>query len=75
MDFPKSPISIRLEEGTSQPCEECKWEIAHPTDPTMGNCTVSRTGKGAIWQRLIRDIHNMTCDKFEKGELSFRDQA
>lgn len=73
MEFPKSPIQMRREEGTTKPCAKCKWEIAAPTDPTQGQCTRSRTNEGAIWQRLIRDINNTTCDMFEAGEMSFRE--
>ena len=75
MEFPRSKYQIRYEEGTSRPCTKCKWEIAAVTDPRTGNCTVARTKEGAIWQRMIDDIQNMTCDKFEEGELSFRDHV
>ncbi|BBO77863.1 hypothetical protein DSCW_52800 [Desulfosarcina widdelii] len=75
MEFPKSPIAMRLEEGTKKPCVKCKWQIANPTDPSRGQCTVSRTNEGAIWQRMINDRYNMTCPKYDEGELSFRDHV
>ena len=55
MEFPESPVKLRYEEGTKKPCIKCKWQIANPTDPSKGQCTVSRTEAGAIWQRMIKD--------------------
>jgi len=75
MEFPKSKISIRIEEGTKKPCVKCKWQIANPTDPSRGQCTESRTQAGSIWQRMIKDRYNMTCEKYEEGTLSFRDHV
>ncbi len=75
MEFPESPVKLRYEEGTKKPCIKCKWQIANPTDPSKGQCTVSRTKEGAIWQRMIKDRYNMTCPKFDEGELSFREHV
>ena len=75
MEFPKSSISMRRIEGTKKPCQKCKWQIANPTDPSMGQCTESRTREGAIWQRMIKDRYNMTCDKYDEGILSFREHV
>lgn len=73
MEFPESAIKMIIENGTANPCKICRWMTPAPTDPTQGRCTVSRTTSGAIWQRLIRDLNNTTCRKFDKGQLSFRD--
>lgn len=75
MEFPTSPISMTLEPGTEKPCVKCKWQIANPTDPSKGQCTASRTHDGAIWERMIKNRYNMTCPKWEEGELSFRDHV
>jgi benzylsuccinate synthase len=66
---------IRLEPGTAKPCLKCKWGIEDPTDPSKGQCIGSRTKMGSIWKRLIKDYYNMTCDKFEEGEVYFRDHV
>lgn len=75
MEFPKSAISMVVAEGTSNSCRICKWVTGGMTTPKEGRCTVNRTSSGAIWQRLIRDIDNTTCDRFEKGTISFTDLA
>jgi benzylsuccinate synthase len=68
-------LDMRLEKGTANACKKCKWGIEDPTDPTKGQCVSGRTDQGGIWKRMIRDYFNMTCDKFEEGELSFRDHV
>lgn len=75
MKFPESPIKMRYEENTDKPCAKCRWHVAADMDPRQGKCTVSRTKKGAIWQRLISDLQNMTCPKYDQGLLSFRDHV
>lgn len=75
MEFPKSAISMVIEEGTGKPCRICKWVTGGVTNPKEGRCTVNRTTTGAIWQRLIRDIDSTSCERFEKGTLSFTDNA
>ncbi|MGV8073479.1 MAG: benzylsuccinate synthase beta subunit family protein [Syntrophobacteraceae bacterium] len=75
MEFPKSPLEMIVEPGTSKPCRQCKWVTGGLTDPKQGRCTVNRAKSGAIWQRMIRDIDNTTCVKWDKGVLSFRDNA
>ena len=66
---------IHREEATKKPCKTCKWEIADPTNPDMGQCTVNRTGAGAVWKRWVRDSQNMTCARHEEGQLSFREHV
>ncbi len=66
---------LHIEQGTKTPCRECKWEIADPTNPDMGQCTVNRTSAGSVWKRWIRDSSNMTCSRHEEGQLSFRDHV
>jgi len=66
---------LHREENTSKPCRGCKWEIADPTNPHQGQCTVNRTEAGAVWKRWVRDVYNMTCNRHEEGQLSFRDHV
>ena len=66
---------LHREENTSMPCRGCKWEIADPTNPHQGQCTVNRTEAGAVWKRWVRDVYNMTCTRHEEGQLSFRDHV
>jgi benzylsuccinate synthase len=66
---------LHREEGTKKPCLKCKWNTQDPTNPDRGQCTVNRYAMGGIWKRWVRDIHNMTCSKFEEGKLSFRDHV
>jgi benzylsuccinate synthase len=66
---------LHLAEGTKTPCRACKWQIADPTNPDQGQCTVNRTAMGSIWKRWIRDVHNMTCSKHQEGKLSFREHV
>ena len=66
---------LHIEKKTKTPCRECKWEVADPTNPDQGQCTVNRTEAGAVWKRWIRDVSNMTCSRHEKGQLSFRDHV
>jgi benzylsuccinate synthase len=68
-------LDMKLEMGTANACKKCKWGIEDPTDPSKGQCVVGRTAQGGIWKRLIHDYFNTTCDKFEEGELSFRDHV
>ncbi|MDX9786119.1 MAG: benzylsuccinate synthase beta subunit family protein [Desulfobacterales bacterium] len=73
MEFPKSPITMRHEVGTKKPCRECRWSTADVTNPIQGRCTANRAKSGAVWLRLIPNVYEYTCDRFEKGTLSFRD--
>ena len=66
---------IRLEKGTTRPCRICKWGIEDPTDPSKGQCIGSKTKQGGIWKRMVHDYFNTTCDKFEEGQLDFRDHV
>ena len=66
---------LHREEKTKKPCRTCKWEIADPTNPLQGQCTVNRTEAGAVWKRWVRDVYNMTCSRHEEGRLSFRDHV
>jgi len=66
---------LHMAKDTKKPCRICKWQIADPTNPDQGQCTVNRTTMGSIWKRWIRDVHNMTCSKHEEGKLSFRDHV
>ena len=66
---------LHVEKGTKKPCRSCKWEIADPTNPDQGQCTVNRTSAGSVWKRWVRDVHNMTCSHHEEGELSFREHV
>ena len=66
---------LHMEKGTKKPCRTCKWEIADPTNPDQGQCTVNRTGAGAVWKRQVRDSYNMTCSRHEEGTLSFREHV
>lgn len=63
------------EQGTSAPCSTCKWQIADPTNPVRGQCTVNRTPMGGIWKRWIPDVYNTTCGRHEEGKLSFREHV
>ncbi|MDX9789125.1 MAG: benzylsuccinate synthase beta subunit family protein [Desulfobacterales bacterium] len=73
MEFPKSPISMLNEPGTNKPCKTCRWSTSDVTNPIQGRCTVNRAASGAVWVRLIPNINETTCAKYEKGTLSFRD--
>lgn len=66
---------LHLEKDTKKSCRSCKWEIADPTNPDQGQCTVNRTGAGAVWKRWVRDVYNMTCSRHEEGTLSFREHV
>jgi benzylsuccinate synthase len=66
---------LHLEMGTANPCRSCKWQIADPTNPDQGQCTVNRTTMGSVWKRWVRDVDNMTCSRHEEGKLSFRDHV
>ncbi|MDA8234162.1 MAG: benzylsuccinate synthase beta subunit family protein [Clostridia bacterium] len=68
-------LDIRIQPGISQSCQKCKWGIEDPTDPARGQCIGSRTKIGSIWKRMIHDYYNSTCEKFEEGEVSFRDHV
>ncbi len=61
--------------NTNKPCLSCKWQIADPTNPLQGQCTVNRTAMGSVWKRWVRDVKNMTCGKHEEGKLSFREHV
>lgn len=61
--------------GTKKPCNSCKWQIADPTNPLRGQCTVNRTEMGGVWKRWIADVSNTTCNKHEVGKLSFREHV
>ena len=61
--------------GTKKPCSACKWQIADPTNPLRGQCTVNRNTMGGVWKRWISDVSNMTCGKHEEGKLSFREHV
>ncbi|BBO80998.1 hypothetical protein DSCO28_15640 [Desulfosarcina ovata subsp. sediminis] len=75
MDFPVSEITMLNQQGTASPCKTCRWVTPALTDPKQGRCTFSRAKSGAIWLRLIHDINNTTCQKFEEGTLGFRDNV
>ncbi|WP_162148658.1 benzylsuccinate synthase beta subunit family protein [Desulfuromonas sp. TF] len=61
--------------GTKKPCRSCKWQIADPTNPLRGQCTVNRTPMGGVWKRWVTDVNNMTCGSHEVGKLSFREHV
>jgi benzylsuccinate synthase len=63
------------EKATGKPCIECKWQIADPTNPLRGQCTVNRTQMGGVWKRWIRDVYNTTCARHAEGKLSFREHV
>jgi benzylsuccinate synthase len=75
MEFPKSPITMIHEVGTSKPCKSCRWMTGDVTNPTQGRCTANRATSGAIWLRLIPTIYETTCSRYEKGTLSFRENV
>ena len=68
-------LDIRIEPGTQKSCYKCKWGQASPTDPNMGQCIGSKARDANIWKRMIKDYHNSTCDRFDEGELSFREHV
>lgn len=68
-------IEIRLEPGTPRPCARCKWGAPDPTIPTKGQCVALRNSMGNIWKRFIPDYYNMTCERFEEGEIYFREHV
>lgn len=68
-------LDLRHEPGTTRPCLKCKWGIEDPTDPSRGQCIGLKSTLGGIWKRMIRDYYNTTCDKFEEGEIDFRDHV
>lgn len=70
----KKSLDLRVEPGTSRSCSVCKFSITQGIDHTKGECLATAT-KEFIWKRLVRDRYNTTCDLFEKGERSFRDNA
>lgn len=71
-----SPATMMHEEtGTGKPCITCKWQIADPTNPVKGQCTVNRTQMGGVWKRWVSDVYNKTCGKHEEGKLSFREHV
>ncbi|EHP89349.1 hypothetical protein GeomeDRAFT_0147 [Geobacter metallireducens RCH3] len=63
------------EPGTKKPCQSCKWQIADPTNPLRGQCTVNRNAMGGVWKRWVTDVNRMTCGKHEVGKLSFREHV
>jgi len=63
------------QKGTGKPCIKCKWQIADPTNPLRGQCTVNRTQMGGVWKRWVSDVYNMTCSRHEEGKLSFREHV
>ena len=63
------------EKGTANPCIACKWQIADPTNPVKGQCTVNRTAMGGVWKRWVADVYNTTCGKHVEGKLSFREHV
>jgi hypothetical protein len=66
-------VGIRLEPGTKNACSKCKWSTPEGNDLTKGQCMIMKNKMGAIWVRHISDYYNMTCEKFEEGEVDFRD--
>ncbi|MCL5057892.1 MAG: benzylsuccinate synthase beta subunit family protein [Actinobacteria bacterium] len=68
-------LDLRVEPGTGNNCKKCKWGIEDPTNPAMGQCIGMKTRDANIWKRLIKDYYNTTCDRFEEGELSFREHV
>jgi hypothetical protein len=66
-------VGIRLEVGTKNSCSKCKWSTPEGNDLSKGQCMVMKNKMGAIWCRSITDYYNMTCEKFEEGEVDFRD--
>lgn len=69
-------LDLRVEPGTPNNCKKCKFGTEDPTNPFMGQCTAMKSGRDMnVWKRLIRDYYNTTCDKFEEGELSFREMV
>lgn len=72
----KIPANIMHEEiGTKKPCSSCKWQIADPTNPLRGQCTVNRNAMGGVWKRWISNVSDTTCGKHEEGKLSFREHV
>lgn len=61
--------------GTKKPCSSCKWQIADPTNPLRGQCTVNRNAMGGVWKRWIADVANVTCSQHMEGKLSFREHV
>jgi benzylsuccinate synthase len=68
-------LDVVIVPGTTRACIKCKFGIEDPTDPSRGQCIGLKTKLGGIWKRMIHDYYNSTCDKFEEGELSFRDHV
>jgi benzylsuccinate synthase len=68
-------VGIRLEPGTPRSCYKCKWGTEDPTVPNRGQCVALKNKMGAIWRRYIPDYFNMTCDRFEEGEVDFREHV
>lgn len=68
-------VGIRLEQQTPSSCYKCKWGTADPTVPSKGQCSALKNNMGAIWKRYIPDYFNMTCDRFEEGEVDFREHV
>lgn len=66
---------MHQEAGTKKPCQSCKWQIADPTNPLRGQCTVNRNKMGGVWKRWVTDVNTMTCAKHEEGKLSFREHV
>ena len=64
---------LHHEDNTKKPCKTRKWEIADPTNLDMGQCTVNRTGAGAVWKRWVEDSNNMTCSRHEVRNIKFQE--
>lgn len=75
MAVTKRGLDLRIEPGTPNSCLKCKWGQPSPTTPSMGQCIANKARDANIWKRMIRDYYNTTCDRYEEGELSFRDHV